>query len=337
MTIKEIAELIGVSPTTVSNVIHGHGKKMSEETRKKIEEALVKYHYVHTGQGKPKEDSEMKLVLVAFFLREKQHVLTDPFCGMLLESIQRKLASYQFHTVCEIPQNEEELIVSIKSRNVSGAIILGYDDDKCESLANRIPKPIVFVDSGEGNYDNIGLEDFKGAYEITSYLIRQCHKKIVFFADYLGDTCHSNKERLRGFKCAMEENNLPYDDAETIYLPEDRYLRKEILRKFARRKAGSIYTAGLFFSDFLANEAISVFFSQGIRVPDEFSVAGFDDNVYARLSRPALTTVRQYPDEKGAEAVKLLMKRILGQPVRTGFLQLPTELIVRESVRNIGK
>ena len=275
---------------------------------------------------------------VAFFLGEKQNILTDPFCGMLLESIQRKLASYHFHTVCEIPQSEEELLAAIRSRNVAGAIILGYDDARCESLANRVSKPVVFVDGGEGNYDNIGLEDFKGAYEMTCYLIRQCHKKIVFFTDYLGDVVgHSNRERLLGFKHAMKTNGLPYDDTETVYLPEDRYLRKELLRRFARTKAGSVYTAGFFFSDFLANEAISVFFSQGIRVPDDFSVAGFDDNVYARLSRPMLTTVRQHPEEKGAEAAKLLLKRIFGQPVRTGFLQLPIELIVRESVRNIGK
>ena len=66
-------------------------------------------------------------------------------------------------------------------------------------------------------------------------------------------------------------------------------------------------------------------------------MVGFDDNVYARLSRPTLTTVRQSPTDKGREAVKLLLKRIYGQKVMVHSMELPTELIVRESVRNIWK
>lgn len=337
MTIKEIADLLGVSPTTVSNVIHGHAGKMSEDTRKRIEEALVKYHYVHTGRGGSEETREIKMVLAVFSLREKQHILTDPFCGKLLEAIQKELWKYGFHTVCELPEKEEEIIGELNSRNVAGAIILGYELDKCESLSRRVMKPVVFVDSGEGDYDNIGLDDYGGAYEMTSYMIRQCHKKIMFFTEYLGVTSYSDQERLRGFRQALEDHGIAYQPEDMIYLPGDRYLRHELLRQFARNKAGRIYTAGFFSSDLLANEAISVFFSQGIRVPEHFSVGGFDDNIYATLSRPMLTTIRQHPEEKGIRAVRLLMKRIKGEPVRTGHLQLPTELIVRESIKNIGK
>ena len=64
-------------------------------------------------------------------------------------------------------------------------------------------------------------------------------------------------------------------------------------------------------------------------------MAGFDDNVYARLSRPMLTSVRQQPGEKGREAVRLLLKRSYGQEVLVRSMELPTELIVRDSVRNI--
>ena len=73
--------------------------------------------------------------------------------------------------------------------------------------------------------------------------------------------------------------------------------------------------------------------------PSSFSraaVTGFDDNIYARLSRPMLTTVRQKPEEKGKEAVGLLMRRIYGEEVPVGRMRLPTELIVRESVRNLA-
>ena len=80
-----------------------------------------------------------------------------------------------------------------------------------------------------------------------------------------------------------------------------------------------------------------MFFSKNLRVPEEMSVVGFDDNVYARLSRPTLTTVRQSPRQKGVEAVRLFLKRLYGEEVLARSMELPTELIVRESVRNIWK
>ena len=71
-------------------------------------------------------------------------------------------------------------------------------------------------------------------------------------------------------------------------------------------------------------------------VPEDISVAGFDDNLYARMSRPMLTTIRQSVEEKGEEAVKLLMQRIRGEEVIATSFKLPVELIVRESVKNIN-
>lgn len=336
MTIKEIAELLGVSPTTVSNVIHGHCSKMSEDTRKKIEEALVKYHYIHTGRTRTSSSQEVRLVLTVFCLGEKQEVLTDPFCGKLLEAIQKELQKHDLHTVCEVLNREEEIIRLVNSRNIAGAIILGYESDKCESLTRRVLKPVVFIDCGEGSYDNIGLDDYGGTYKITSYLIRQCHRKIMFFADYVGLTSYVNTERLRGFRAALKDAGLESGLPDMIYLPSERNLRHELLRQFAKRQVGKPYTAGVFSSDLIANEAISIFYAQGVSVPEDFSVTGFDDNIYATLSRPMLTTVRQHPEVKGSMAVDMLVKRIYGQEIRTNYIELSTELIVRDSVRNIG-
>ena len=88
-------------------------------------------------------------------------------------------------------------------------------------------------------------------------------------------------------------------DEDYIYLPEEKNLRYEVLRQFARKAGEKNYTGAFFVYDLLANEAINIFFSQGLRVPEDISVTGFDDNIYARLSRPMLTTVRQHPAEKG--------------------------------------
>ena len=144
-----------------------------------------------------------------------------------------------------------------------------------------------------------------------------------------------NRMRYEGFRETLRSHHLPFFEEERYPLPLNRNLRSEILRKFAREKAGKVCTAAFFTDDLYANEAISLMTAEGVRVPEDLSVTGFDDNIYARLSSPMLTTVRQHPEEKASEAVRMLMKRLHGEQVPVRSIHLPTELIVRDSVKNI--
>lgn len=98
-------------------------------------------------------------------------------------------------------------------------------------------------------------------------------------------------------------------------------------------KKTGIY-GGFFCSDYYACEAMDVFSIQGLKLPEELSVTGFDDNPFAKLVTPRLTTIRQYPSLRAKEAVKLLMKRIRGEAVAVHSYSFPLELIVRDSVKN---
>ena len=336
ITIKEIAKQLGVSPTTVSNVINGRTEKMSEQTRMRIEEMLIKNHYVQENRGGRGRQDALKLVVVEVFFGIREHIYTDPFCAELLEAIEKELEKTGRNVVCSTAYSEEEFLKKLSAHNVEGSIILGCAPERCEPLCKRTAKPLVFVDCGEGNYDNIGLQDREGARELTSYLIKQGHRKIAFFCDQ-EEPMASNKSRFQGYREALEKHGIPYYKEYFYYLPQDKNLRYEVLRRFARNAKEKGYTAAFFVADLYANEAVNVFFSKNLWVPEDISVVGFDDNVYARLSRPTLTTVRQSPTDKGREAVKLLLKRVYGQEVMVGSMELPTELIVRESVRNIWK
>ena len=90
ITIKEIADQLGVSATTVSNVLNGRAGKMSQETRQRVEEALLRNHYVKEKKNNSGEPQH-HLIAVYICLGKKKHVLTDPFCGGLLEGIDREL------------------------------------------------------------------------------------------------------------------------------------------------------------------------------------------------------------------------------------------------------
>ena len=170
---------------------------------------------------------------------------------------------------------------------------------------------------------------------MTEFMLKQGHQKIAFFCDRKSPVS-STFERFRGYCDALKNAGIDYNNEDYYYLPDERNLRREAIRSFALKARQEGYTAVFVVSDLLANETVSNFFEEGLQVPEDISVSGFDDNLYARLCRPMLTTIRQSVDEKGEEAVKLLMKRIRGEEILAKSFKLPVELIVRGSVKNIN-
>lgn len=113
ITIKEIADQLGVSATTVSNVLNGRAGKMSQETRQRVEEALLRNHYVKEKKNNSGEPQH-HLIAVYICLGKKKHVLTDPFCGGLLEGIDRELRKYHRAMVCGTVDDNESFAKVLK-------------------------------------------------------------------------------------------------------------------------------------------------------------------------------------------------------------------------------
>lgn len=333
VTIKEIANQLGVSPTTVSNVLNGNIQRMSLETRRRIETALIENHYYRTEK---KKDGSIPMIVVAFDTWGRENIVLDPFIGEILGTIELELRKYGRNVIFTVQGDEAELKRLLTGSNVEGGILVGYLSDLSEEISRACPHPLVFVDSGEGSYCNVGLQDMEGMYELASYLIKEGHKRIAFFCDWQYPPVTCNEQRLKGFQAAFEDAGLEFSSEDYFYLPPELYVRHEILRHFAKKRINTGYTAAVFVSDRFASEAINIFERMGITVPGDISVTGFDDNIYSRLSRPMLTTVRQSPETKGKEAVRLLMKKIKGEDIGLDSMVLPTELIVRESVRNLN-
>lgn len=334
VTIKEIAAILGVSSTTVSNVVNGHTEKMSAKTRRIVEDALIQYGF-HKEYYEEDHNKVLKLITVDFYLRYKEKIFMDPFCSELLDAICVKLQEYGRYPVCGTPKATEDMYQKMQGRNIEGGIVVGFNPSDCHEFAEKAGKPVVFIDCGEGDYDNVGIDDFEGGRLITEFMLKQGHRKIAFFCDRKSPVS-SSFERFRGYCSALGDYGIGYSNKDYFYLPDDRNLRREALRNFAVHAKKDGYTAVFVVSDLLANEAINTFFAEGLRVPDDISVSGFDDNLYARLSRPQLTTIRQSVEEKANEAVKLLMQRIRGEEVLVNSFKLPVELIVRDSIKNVN-
>jgi LacI family transcriptional regulator len=142
-----------------------------------------------------------------------------------------------------------------------------------------------------------------------------------------------DSERFYGCKEAFTEHGLILPDEAKRPLPYDRAKREKIYLEITGKDAG--YTALVFSSDYHASEALTFLQEQGINVPDDISITGFDDNIFSRLVTPRLTTVHQDSSRKGRLAIEMLMRLLRGEEVDQPRVTLPIYLQIRDSVRKL--
>ena len=223
-------------------------------------------------------------------------------------------------------------VVDMASRwNVEGLIILGYDEKRYHQLSRKLNKKMVLIDAypeGEYTFQNVGVDDYSGGYQVGEYLYSCGYRKALFVAETDRD---SDARRWMGFKQAMEKNGEFCSRSRLIIVPGEKTgrLKKydELLPQFLRVRALA------FSSDYDAIEAMNYFFDQGIRIPDQISIVGYDDSIYAEFVRPKLTTVHQDIHQKGVLAYRRLIKMIAGESMKELNIKSPVRLIKRDSVK----
>lgn len=336
ITIKDMAEKAGVSPTTVSNVLHGRTGKMSPDTLKRVQDVIEESNYVSNMGARLLANYGSRLigVIVTYDRSRDQNAVQDPFYSEIIGALEQEIRTNNYFMLLYTSANVDESVRMAAAWNVEGLVVLGCPPEDCPKFKERTSVPIVFIDSyfkdNKFDYYNVGLNDFGGGYEMTKYLIRRGHRRIAFLADN-EQPVGVDFERLRGYKQALNEANIPFREKDFIPLHFKKVIRHTQLLEFAQERLRD-YTALFFASDFYASDAINTFFSVGLRVPEDISVAGFDDNVFAWHCRPALTTVQQKVADKAYYAVGLLLKIINGEECIEKNIHLPVKLIVRQSV-----
>lgn len=339
ITIKDMAQLAGVSPTTVTNVLHGRTKKMSKETLEKVQEVIESSNYVSNMGARMLANYGSKIigVIMHFDYRTDINIIQDPFYAELIGALERRIREMGYYMMFYTSGSVKESLQLARSWNVEGLIINGSTPEAWEGIREELNVPIVFVDSysnkSDLKYYNVGLDDFEGGYIMTKHLIRLGHKRIAFFAT---NEVAVDAERQKGYKEALKENHLTFSPNDYIELYYNKSNRHTQLWEFCQERL-SQYTALFFASDFLANDAINSFALMGVKVPRDISVVGFDNNIFSELCRPKLTTVQQSVSDKGFKAVELLVKAIRKEECEKKDIRLPIKLVIRESVRRIEK
>lgn len=335
--IKDIADRAGVSPTTVSNVIHGKTGRVSKATVEKINRILKEMEYVPSISARMLANNSSGLIGVALGFMKKGNASSfeDPFVSAMIGNLEYQIREHGYYMMLVARHEKDDIMQQALGWNFDGMIAMALKEKEIAELSERLGKPLVTIDQylpPELGVRSITMDDRGGAYQMSQYLIGKGHKKFLFLSD-----CDLGVDHYRwlGVRQAMEEAGIEDFESRHIVIPWDPEQREkayeEMLPFFKKQ------TALFFSSDYYALEASNFLQNRGIKVPEEISIAGFDDVTYATLARPKLTTVHQMVDGKARRAVEVLMHLIQDEPVQKDIPPLPTTLVERESVRDLTK
>ncbi|MFT4007446.1 MAG: LacI family DNA-binding transcriptional regulator [Lacrimispora sp.] len=324
-TIKEIAEMAGVSAATVSRVLNFDDTlNVQDETKQRVFEAAERLEY--QMRNKKKYKKKLKLGMISSYSLEEE--LEDTFYLSVRIAIERKIEEEGFK---RIPVNIGDSIESVSG--LDGLICLGTFSESMVNKVKAFNKPAVFVDAlGDLDLFDSVVTDLKHSVKkVLGYFLQEGHKKIAFIGGR--DVDVDGKEvvdlRVPIFRSFMEERGILNEEYIKIggYTPKQGYrLGKELLAMEERPSA--IFTA----NDSLAVGCYKAIQEAGLKIPEDISIIGFNDISIAKYLTPPLTTVHIYMDFMGSQAVSILAERIYSGREISMNISIPTKLMVRESV-----
>jgi LacI family transcriptional regulator len=324
-TIKEIAEMAGVSAATVSRVLNFDDTlNVQDETKQRVFEAAERLEY--QMRDKKKYKKKLKLGMISSYSLEEE--LEDTFYLSVRIAIERKIEEEGFK---KFPVNLGDSVES--TANLDGLICLGTFSESMVDKVKAFHKPAVFVDAlGDLDlFDSVVTDLRHSVKKVLSYFLQEGHNKIAFIGGR--DVDVDGKEvvdlRVPIYRSFMEERGILNEEYIKIggYTPKHGYrLGKELLAMNERPSA--IFTA----NDSLAVGCYKAIQEAGLGIPADISVIGFNDISIAKYLIPPLTTVHIYMDFMGSQAVSILAERIYSGREISMHISLPTKLIVRGSV-----
>lgn len=333
---KELAAKLGVSAATISMVMNNK-PGISEATRQKILAAADEYGFTF------KKNHEIQNGSVIHLITYKKHskVLTDtPFFSQLIESVTRECLNEncKLHiSYVHEDGNMAQQIEQIRSVECSGILLLATEMlHEDFSWFSNINTPIVVLDAyyESLDLDCIVINNIQGAYKACTHLIRRGYTKIGHIASSVGIA--NFKERREGYKKALGVNQLELNpDYEIFVSPSssEGYLDMCNIIKSGKPLAQAYFAD----NDIIAASAVRAFRENGIRIPEDVSIIGFDNMPFCDMMFPTLSSMNVNKDSFGRIAVQRLLQKIRTGSSEDDILKvgLNTSLIERESVSTL--
>lgn len=332
-TIKDVAALANVSVGTVSMTLN-NSPKISDDTKKNVMEAVEKLGYRRDPFARSLSLSTSRTI--GFLVPD----LTNPFygemTGFLQQEIENRNHGMMLGLTNENSRQEAKLVDMMLDHGVDGLVIVPVleESPRLKHLYNLLNTsfPVVFL----GTYYkqmpiNCVMADLsEGTYKITKRLIETGHSNIILISG--SEKLVAFSERIKGFRQAFSEYGVAFDESRIVVIEGMSY-------KGGYSAIGDIYDrlkpdAIVAINDVMAMGVIGKLKSKGIRVPEDVSVAGYDDISISSIQETPLTTVHQPLKELCSKAIDMLFKQIDKVEGADSIIKLPVTPIYRNSTRN---
>ena len=254
----------------------------------------------------------------------------SPFYGRIIGKLEELLRKKGYYIMIFSDKNVEEIEKMTLGWNVDGIISISMPFAYCKKISGLSDKPMVSIDMGEipkeeEKFYLVTSEDEKAGAEMSEYLISNGTKKII----YLANAVHgADYRRYQGVKKTADRKSC---ELEMKLLPTETEGRQMVYGELL--KYAGTDTTLLFSTDKNAAEMISFLHRNDVKVPEDISVAGIDDDVFATIVYPTITTMKIDVEEKANMAVEILMRLIQGESCMPYIYKTKVQLIERESVK----
>ena len=325
VTMRELGKRLGVSAVTVSKALAGKSG-VSEEMRQKIIRLANELGYVNPNAQPARRDKELDvgiLIPSAFFS-------PDSFYAMLYKELVQSLTEAGYFGLLELvtPEMMQGLVLPnlLRSRRVDAIILMGQPEHAYTELLVRQQVPVICVDFFDTRIqaDMVVGDSTGGMAMLTRHLIDQGHRDIAFYGTV--NATSSIMERYLGYLAAMLGGQLP---VQPEYLIPDRDENGTLRPLHLPEKCPTALVCNC---DWAARWAIDQLTKQGLRVPEDISVVGYDDFSYTPATVPALTTYRVHRMDMCRTAVQLLGERCAGSRKPMCRIVVGGECVFRDSV-----
>ena len=325
VTLSSIAKEAGVSIATVSRVINNNSS-VNDDIKVNIQNLLERNKYI-------KKNKFSKRII---FLSIPN--ISNPFFSDLMNSIVKTASLYNYYLITfDFNENNnlsEDYVRYLAEIGVAGCIIIPdykYPKDVLK-IISQLDCPVIFLDRKVDieNINYVGLDNKKGSYNGTKYLLDLGHKNIIYLAGK--ESTSTEKERYEGFCLALEESKIKFNYKDYYVAGNHDFdiSYTEIIKKV---KSKLEFTAIFGSSDIMCFGARRALEESSIKVPDDVSIIGYDDIVFSSMI--ALTTVSSPVKELGKSAVISLLDLINGRVKENINIVLPCNLIIRKSCKRI--
>ena len=332
VTIKEVAKLAGVSPSTVSRVI-SDSPRISDETKKTVREAMDELGY-HPNAIARSLVSKATYTIGIVMPQSTERAFLNPFFPQALSGVSAAAHEQGYCILLSTGKTEKEQLESMQNivmgGRVDGVIIMysSVDNEALDTL-NKLripavvigkplkPKGILYVDN-----DNV-----EASFNVTEKLIKKGHKKIALISGSFKFVV--SLDRLDGYINALKKYNMSFKKEYVLelseFIKEGAYDKTKTLLELEERPTALVVT-----DDVMAFGAMDAIKEKGLRIPEDIEIISFNNVPSAELTNPSLTSVDIDAFTLGYEASKLIIEKVKGEADKDRVI-VPTKIIYRES------